>query len=130
MNDAEIRSLEIRRKALEFFDGKCEELELQKILHLLERNQPDLFEKVVLQLEADNGRWSDSSGFPNIRVQRDSKERVQTIVFEALGKKKTDGNHEILSATWRSDHSEIQWIESFTKDLLRRDKMTDKDTAE
>ena len=71
MNEAEIRSLEIRCKALEVFDGKCDVFELQKILHLIERNQPDLLEQVARQLVQDNGRWSDSSGFPNVKVQRD-----------------------------------------------------------
>ncbi len=91
MNEAERLSLEIRRKALEVFDDKAEELELQKILHLIERNQPDLLESVVKQLEEDNGRWSDSSGFPNAKVRRDANGRVQTVTFEALGKMQADG---------------------------------------
>lgn len=125
MNEAEIRSLEIRRKALEVFDGKCDVLELQKILHLIERNQPELLEQVASQLVQDNGRWSDSSGFPNVKVQRDTNERVQTISFEALGKKNAQGEQEVISVIWRSDLSEIQWVESFTKELLRREQKTD-----
>lgn len=125
MNEAEIRSLEIRRKALEVFDGKCEVLELQKLLHIIERNQPDFLETVVQQLLADNGRWSDSSGFPNVKIQRDAKGRVQTITFEALGKKNADGSREILSLIWRSDHSEIQWVETFTKELLKKDQKSE-----
>ena len=122
MNEAERRSLEIRRKALEVFDGKSEELELQKILHLIERNQPDFLETVVKQLEEDNGRWSDSSGFPNAKVRRDGNGRVQTVTFEALGKIQADGSQEILSIIWRSDHSEIAWVESFTKELLKKEE--------
>lgn len=122
MNEAEIRSLEIRRKALEAFDGKCDVLELQKILHLIERNQPDLLDQVARQLVSDNGRWSDSSGFPNVKVQRDSNERVQTITFEALSKKNAQGEQEVISVVWRSDHSEIQWVESFTQALLKKDQ--------
>jgi len=125
MNEAEIRSLEIRRKALEVFDGKCDVLELQKILHLIERNQPDLLEQVARQLVQDNGRWSDSSGFPNVKVQRDSNERVQTISFETLGKKNALGEQEVVSVIWRSDLSELQWVESFTKGLLRREPKKD-----
>jgi hypothetical protein len=125
MNEAEIRSLEIRRKALEVFDGKCEVLELQKLLHIIERNQPDFLETVVQQLLADNGRWSDSSGFPNVKIQRDAKGRVQTITFEALGKKNADGSQEILSLIWRSDHSEIQWVETSTKELLKKDQKSE-----
>ncbi len=121
MNEAERRSLEIRRKALEVFDGKAEELELQKILHLIERNQPDFLETVVKQLEEDNGRWSDSSGFPNAKVRRDGNGRVQTVTFEALGKVQPEGTQEIVSIIWRSDHSEIAWVESFTKELLKKE---------
>ena len=121
MNEAERRSLEIRRKALEVFDGKSEELELQKILHLIERNQPDFLDSVVKQLEEDNGRWSDSSGFPNAKVRRDANGRVQTVTFEALGKMQADGHQEILSIIWRSDHSEIAWVETFTKELLNKE---------
>ncbi|HNB21749.1 MAG TPA: hypothetical protein PKZ32_05020 [Candidatus Melainabacteria bacterium] len=124
MNEAEIRSMEIRRKALEVFDGKCEELELQKILHLIERNQPELLEDVARQLVEDNGRWSQSSGFPVVKIQRDSKERVQTITFEALAKN-SGGTPQVLSIIWRSDHSEIQWVESFTKELLKKDEPAD-----
>lgn len=112
--------MEIRRKALEVFDGKCDVLELQKILHLIERNQPDLLEQVARQLVQDNGRWSDSSGFPNVKVQRDSNERVQTISFEALGKKNARGEQEVISVIWRSDLSELQWFESFTNELLKK----------
>lgn len=125
MNEAERRSLEIRRKALEVFDGKSEELELQKILHLIERNQPDFLETVVKQLEEDNGRWSDSSGFPNAKVRRDGNGRVQTVTFEALGKIQADGSQEILSIIWRSDHSEIAWVESFTKELLKKEEKSE-----
>lgn len=124
MNEAEIRSMEIRRKALEVFDGKCEELELQKILHLIERNQPELLEDVARQLVEDNGRWSQSSGFPVVKIQRDSKERVQTITFEALAKN-SGSTPQVLSIIWRSDHSEIQWVESFTKELLKKDEPAD-----
>ena len=119
MNDAERKSMEIRRKALEVFDGKAEELELQKILHLIERHQPAFLETVVKQLEEDNGRWSDSSGFPNAKVLRDEHERIQTVTFEALGQVRQDGTNEILSIVWRSDQSEIPWVESFAKDLAR-----------
>ncbi len=122
MNEAERLSLEIRRKALEVFDGKSDELELQKILHLIERNQPEILEAVVKQLEEDNGRWSDSSGFPNAKVRRDGNGRVQTVTFEALGKVHSDGEQEILTIMWRSDHSEISWVETFTKELLNKDE--------
>ncbi len=125
MNEAERRSLEIRRKALEVFDGKSEELELQKILHLIERNQPEFLETVVKQLEEDNGRWSDSSGFPNAKVRRDDNGRLQTVTFEALGKMQPDGTQEILSIIWRSDHSEIAWVESFTKELLKKEEKSE-----
>ncbi|MCC6977720.1 MAG: hypothetical protein IT343_05330 [Candidatus Melainabacteria bacterium] len=125
MNEAERKSLEIRRQALEVFDGKAEQLELHKILHLIERNQPDFLEAVVTQLEEDNGRWSDSSGFPNVQVKRDAQERVQTITFEALGKTQPDGTREVLSIIWRSDRSEIQWVESFTRELLKKDDKND-----
>lgn len=121
MNEAERRSLELRRKALEVFDGKAEQLELHKILHLIERNQPDFLETVVKQLEEDNGRWSDSSGFPSVQVKRDAKERVQTVTFEALGKTLPDGTREVLSIIWRSDQSEIQWVETFTQELLKKE---------
>ncbi len=125
MNEAERRSLEIRRKALEVFDGKAEELEVQKILHLIERNQPDFLDAVVKQLEEDNGRWSDNSGFPNAKVRRDANDRVQTVTFEALGKTQADGTQEILSIIWRSDHSEIAWVESFTRELLKKEEKSD-----
>ncbi len=125
MNEAERLSLEIRRKALEVFDGKEEQLELQKILHLIERNQPDLLDSVVKQLEEDNGRWSDSSGFPNVQVKRDESGRVQTVTFEALGKTYADGTQEVLSIIWRSDHSEVAWVETFTRELLKKDEKTE-----
>jgi hypothetical protein len=125
MNEAERLSLEIRRKALEVFDGKSEELELQKILHLIERNQPEILEAVVKQLEEDNGRWSDNSGFPNAKVGRDGNGRVQTVTFEALGKMQADGKQEILSIIWRSDHSEIAWVETFTKELLNKEEKSE-----
>jgi len=125
MNEAERRSLEIRRKALEVFDGKAEKLELLRILHLIERNQPDFLEAVVKQLEEDNGRWSDSSGFPNVQVKRDANERVQTVTFEALGKTMEDGSKEVVSIVWRSDHSEIQWVETFTRELLKKEDKTE-----
>lgn len=125
MNEAERLSLEIRRKALEVFDGKAEELELQKILHLIERNQPEILEAVVKQLEEDNGRWSDNSGFPNAKIRRDGTGRVQTVTFEALGKMQADGKQEILSIIWRSDHSEIAWVETFTKELLNKEEKSE-----
>ena len=125
MNEAERRSLEIRRKALEVFDGKAEELEFQKILHLIERNQANFLDAVVKQLEEDNGRWSDSSGFPNVKVRRDGNGRVQTVTFEALGKTLPDGTREILSIVWRSDHSEIAWVETFTKELLKKEEKSE-----
>jgi hypothetical protein len=125
MNEAERRSLEIRRKALEVFDGKAEELEFQKILHLIERNQADFLDTVVKQLEEDNGRWSDSSGFPNVKVRRDGNGRVQTVTFEALDKTQPDGTREILSIVWRSDHSEIAWVETFTKELLKKEEKSE-----
>ncbi len=119
MNEAERQSLEIRRKALEVFDGKADELELQKILHLIERNQPNFLETVVKQLEEDNGRWSDSSGFPSASALRDAHGHVQTVTFEALGKTLQDGTREILSIVWRSDRSEIPWVENFARDLTK-----------
>jgi transposase-like protein len=55
-------------------------------------------------------------------VQRDGNGRVQTVTFEALGKVQPDGSREILSIIWRSDHSEIAWVESFTKELLKKEE--------
>lgn len=124
MNEAERTSLEIRRKALEALDGKVEAVEVQKLLHLVERNQPDFLETVVRQLEEDNGRWSDSSGFPNVKVGRDPNGRLLTVTFEGLGKTLPDGKREVLSIVWRSDYSELHWVESFTREILKKDEQS------
>lgn len=124
MNEAERTSLEIRRKALEALDGKVEAVEVQKLLHLVERNQPDFLETVVKQLEEDNGRWSDSSGFPNVKVGRDPNGRLLTVTFEGLGKTLPDGTREVLSIVWRSDYSELHWVESFTREILKKDEQS------
>lgn len=117
MNDVERKSMEIRRTAFDVLEGKVDIVELQKQLHIIERHTPEQLDNVVKQLEEDNGRWSETAGLPHIYVQRDAQSRVQTVTFESTGK--NAGSQKPKSIVWRSDHSEIIWVEDFAKDLAK-----------
>lgn len=108
MNDVEQIALDLRKAALEVLDGKVDEKELVYELHRLERHSPGLFDQVVRQLEADNERWSESSGFPLVSVERDEKSRLEGLVF-------TSGSKRL---SWRSDYGEREWLESFAQQLI------------
>lgn len=109
--------MEIRRTAFDVLEGKEDIVELQKQLHIIERHTPEMLDSVVKQLEEDNGRWSETAGLPHISVQRDAHSRVQTVTFESTGK--IFGSQKPKSIVWRSDHSEIIWVEDFAKDLAK-----------
>lgn len=108
MTDIEQIALDLRKRALDVLDGKAEENELVYELHRLERNDPPLFDQIVRQLEVDNERWSESSGFPVVSVQRDGAAKLERLVFVSGSK----------SLEWRSDHGEREWLESFAKQMI------------
>ncbi len=117
MNDIERKAMEIRRTAFDVLEGKLDIVELQKLLHIIERHTPEQLDSVVKQLEEDNGRWSETAGLPHIYVQRDANSRVQTVTFESTGQ--IENSQKPKSIVWRSDHSEIIWVADFAKDLVK-----------
>lgn len=121
MKEPETKALYLRRKALDVLDGKLDKQDLLRELHRIERNEPELFEAVVKQLEADNDRWSRSSALPNVKVERDGDGRIQTISFHPVMEQSEEENEkeeERNVVVFHSDLTEREWAESFAKKLI------------
>jgi len=114
MNEIEQKSLALKRKAWEVMDTQSTPDELFAEMHRIERHSPELFEQIVAQMEADNGRWSETSQLPNVIVKRGNNGRVEEIAFAASNAQKT--------LTWSSDYSDQLWLEDFAKQLTDESK--------
>lgn len=83
MNEVEQLALNLRRRAFEVLEGKESLTAFLDALWLLDSQTPDLLDKVALQLEQDNGRWSSTSALPEVDVRRDKSGRIGVISFTA-----------------------------------------------
>jgi hypothetical protein len=116
MKSEEQQALNILREAWAVLSGKDSAETIVHHLHRLERNTPDLFVRVVNQLETDNGRWAPQAELPSVEICRDDKETVEAVIFSSAAASEQNGLDEAF--IWVSDHVDVKWVEEFVKELI------------
>jgi hypothetical protein len=119
MKPEEQQALAILREAWAALAGKDSSDPVVHHLHRLERNTPDLFVRVIDQLESDNGRWAPQAKLPVVEICRGNQGEIEAVIFSRTTDQLLKTEEPDRAFIWVSDHVDIKWVEEFVRELLQ-----------
>jgi hypothetical protein len=118
MRTEEQQALTVLREAWAVLAGKNSVETIVHHLHRLERNTPELFVRVINQLETDNGRYAPQAELPVVEICRGNNEEVEAVIFSRATEPLVNIPDPDRAFIWVSDNVDIKWVEEFVRELL------------
>jgi hypothetical protein len=118
MKTEEQQALNLLREAWAALAGKDSAETVVHHLHRLERNTPELFVKVIDQLESDNGRWAPQAEMPVVEICRGNDDEVEAVIFSQASNGLVNMEEPDRAFIWVSDKVDIKWVEEFVRELI------------